>query len=296
MYPARSFYPSMVGHPCDRHIAWRFNRHMEQDLHDHVLQSIFDHGQEEQPMIYRRLEEMGFEIVRESDRPIQYPVRKGSRIMISGRPDGRVIGFRVDGSRVERYKPALVLEAKSLSGYQWDRITSVDDIRYAETHWTRGYYAQGQLYCFLENVPRGLFALRSKSTGMLKLIPFELDFGYAERLLQRLEGLVPAIEKRQDPEPIAFDLKICGGCGFRKRCYPPKSFGDGASVLTDTLLIEDIGRCLELTPAYRERQELWDSITDRLKVLGVAYAVAGDSVIEGRQRKDGVVAYEIRRA
>jgi hypothetical protein len=287
VFPARSFYPSSLGHPCDRNIVWRFNRWKEQDRHDPVLQSIFDQGNDYQPLIYQRLEEMGFEIVRESDRPTQYRTHGA---VISGRPDGRIVSFRG-----YRYKPSLILEAKSMSGYQWDKTLTLEDLRHSSSHWTRSYYAQGQLYAFLENVPRGAFALYSKATGMMRLIPFELDYAFAESLLKRVEKLQPMIEQGVDPEPLPYDQSICGSCGFRRQCYPPKSFGEGASVITDPLLLEDLVERERLKDAAAEYKALDESIKDRLKMLGTKWAIAGDFVIEGKPRKDGVVVYTIEK-
>src|SRR4030067_2916519 len=105
-----------------------------------------------------------------------------------------------------------------MSGSEWDRVESVEDLRHAGSHWTRSYYAQGQLYCFLEDAPFGVFVLKSKQTGILKWIPYELDYAYAEGLLQRVERLQPLVDAGVDPDPIAYDHGVCGGGGFRWQC------------------------------------------------------------------------------
>ena len=295
IYPARAFYPSTIGHPCDRLIVWKFIRWDEQAKHDAVLQSIFDQGRQQQPFIYQRLEELGFEIIRESDRPTQYKVKGG---VISGRPDGKVIGFRG-----YRYKPPLVLEAKWMSDYQWQRIATAEDLRHAPSVWTRGYYTQGQTYAFLENLPRGLFALANKTTGMVKLVPFELDFGYAEDLLRRLERLAPMIQQGVDPEPIPYDANICGGCGFRALCYPPRTFGEGASVLEDAALMEALEERERLQEDKARYEQLDKLVKARFKDEGVKFALVGPFVVEGKpvEKKAYTVParteihYEIRR-
>ena len=40
VFPARAFYPSSLGHPCDRAIVWRFLKWNLQSKHGTVLQSI----------------------------------------------------------------------------------------------------------------------------------------------------------------------------------------------------------------------------------------------------------------
>jgi hypothetical protein len=287
IWPMRSFYPSVLGHPCDRHIVWRANRHDEQARYSVELQSIFDHGRDHQPLVYRRLEQLGFEVVRESDRPQQYRPSGPQGPVISGRPDGRVIGFR--GTR---YKPPYVLEAKSMSGYAFDGVATVDDLRHSPSHWTRSYYAQGQLYCFLEDVPHGIFVLISKQTGMLKLLPYELDYAYAEALLQRVERLGPMIVQGVDPEPIPYDSGVCGGCGFRGLCYPPRNFGEGASVLEDPALIEQLERRDALQAGAKEYDKLDGAVKARLKDEGIKFALAGPFVIEGKQIEKKIKAVE----
>lgn len=275
VWPARAFYPSTLAHPCDRHLVWRFTKWKQQIPHEVELESIFHEGRLHQPDIYRRLEAMGFEVVREQDRPTQYQV---GRAVISGRPDGRLIAFR--GTRYP--KPGLILEAKSMAGYQWDRTATVDDLRAAESHWTRAYYAQGQLYGFLENAARGVFVLKSKATGMLKLLPYELDYEYAEVLLQRIERLQPLIERGEDPPPIPYDRSVCGGCGFREICYPAKAFGEGASVLDDPLLEAALERRDALAVEHAEYERLDREVKDRLKHEGIKFALCGPFTIEGK--------------
>jgi hypothetical protein len=274
VYPARAFYPSSIGHPCDRALVWAFTRWQTKARHDAVLQAIFDEGRLHQPSIYARLEQMGFEVIRESDRPVQYRV---GRAVISGRPDGRIVGFR--GTK---YRPPVILEAKSLSGYQWDQIRAARDLLASPSPWTKSYYAQGHMYALLENTPRILFALKNKQTGMLKAIPDELDYAYAEEILQRVERLHPMVEQGIDPEPIPFTLAVCGGCGWRGECYPARSFGDGASVLEDPALVELLERRETLALAAKEYGELDREVKERLKREGVKFALAGPFILEGK--------------
>jgi hypothetical protein len=274
VFPARAFYPSSIGHPCDRALVWAFTRWQTKARHDVVLQAIFDEGRLHQPSVYRRLEAMGFEVVRESDRPVQYRV---GRAVISGRPDGRIVAFRG-----VQYRPPAVLEAKSLSGYAWDQIGTSRDLLASESPWTRSYYAQGHMYALLENTPRILFVLKNKQTGMLKALPDELDYGYAESILQRVERLQPLIEEGRDPDPIPFSLPICGGCGWRDQCYPARSFGEGASVIEDPVLLDELARREILAEGKREYDQIDRAVKDRLKREGIKFALAGDFVIEGK--------------
>lgn len=268
VFPARSWWPSMLGHPCDRFLVWRWVRWEEAALPGPVLQSIFRHGREAQPHIYERLEDMGFDVVREYDRPAQYEPRPG--VVISGRPDGKLRGFKG-----ERFPVAVPFEAKTMYGHAWQRIATADDLQAARSQWIRQYYAQGQLYLLLENVDQGAFVLSNKDTGLLRLLPFMLDYAYAESLLARIERLQPVIARREDPPPIAWEHGVCASCAFAARCYPAKAFGEGASVILD----DDFIALLEARDAVRESsqrfRELDDAIKARLRREGIKDAIAG---------------------
>lgn len=278
--PMRTWWPSALGHPCDRYLVWRHNRTKLERAPGPTLQSIFAEGRHHQPDIYRRLQEMGFVLTQESDRPQQW---KHGRAVLSGKADGRILGFRG-----ERYRPPRLLECKSMTDYKWQKIRTVDDIRHDPSPWTRGYYAQGVLSCFLEEVPFGVFVLKNKQTGLLKPIPFELDYTYAENLLRRIERLQPLVDDDVDPEPIPYDEMVCGGCGFKATCYPARDYGAGAKVLEDPMLLEEIDQVLELKAGHAEYEKRWKALKDRFAQAGIhpgETALAGSEyeiICEGR--------------
>lgn len=285
IFPARSWYPSSLGHPCDRFLVWSWTRWQDKARHDAVLQSIFDEGREHQPLIYKRLEQMGFEIIREQDRPTQYKLAGGA--VLSGRPDGRIASFKG-----VKYRPTPILEAKTMSSFQWDKTHTVEDLKGSPYPWTRSYYAQGQLYCFLENTPSGLFVLKNKTTGMLKCIPYELDLGFTESLLTRVERhLAPMVAQGIDPDPIPFEASVCGGCAFEGRCYPPRDFGPGTQILEDPALVEQLEARERLKPAADEYGELDRTVKALLKRNGIKVAVAGPFQIALTERD--VKAYTV---
>lgn len=282
--PMRSWWPSALGHPCDRWLVWRHNKTEVERAPGPTLQSIFLEGRFHQPDIYARLEAMGFELIREDDRPKQW---KRGNAVVSGKADGRILSFRK-----ERYRPARLLECKTMPDYKWHKMRTVEDIRHDPSPWTRGYYAQGVLSCFLEEVPFGVFVIKNKQTGLLKPIPFELDYDYAERLLQRVQRLQPVVEQGIDPEPIPYDDMVCGGCGFKATCYPARDFGAGAKVLEDPMLLEEIAEVLELKPAHQDYERRWKALKERLGHAGLGIgdlALVGDFEIEVKGRAVGKV-------
>lgn len=278
VYPARAFYPSSAGHPCDRYMVWRFLRWQEMEPHGTTLQSIFDEGNLHQPSVYARLEAIGFQIVRESDRPRQWTLRNGA--VISGRVDGRLIGFNG-----EKWAKPLLLEVKSASPRSFDAVDTYSDILTAREHYVRGYADQSQLYLMLEELEAGVLVMKNKLTGMLKSVPFELDASYAERVVSRIERLHEMVQAKTSPPPIDYEERICGECGFRALCYPPRDLGAGVVPIEGELeLLENIERREELKAAKAEYEAVDKSVKARLKRIGTfEAALLGPYAIERRE-------------
>lgn len=230
-WPSRSWTPSSLGHPCDRFLVWRWTRWDQGIKHDPIKQAIFREGNIHQPDVYERLEKMGFKLTREDEKTTQWEPRKG--VVISGRIDGKILGFRDT-----KYDPSLILEIKTTSPYTFDALNTIQDVREHRAFYVRGYYDQDQLYCVLENRPRGIMIFKNKQTGMLKAIPFEIDYDRGEWLIARAERLAPMVREKIDPPPIPFDDFICGDCTFKGLCYPPVVGGEGAKLIEDADLLE----------------------------------------------------------
>lgn len=276
VYPARAWYPSQIGHPCDRFLVWSFTRWKDKARHDWVLQSIFGEGNMHQPAVYKRLEAMGFECIREGDRPVQHKLKGGA--VISGRGDGAFRGYK--GVRFEQ---PIGLEIKSMADHIWKRIDTLDDILNYSEHYIRGYYTQANTVAFLEERPATSLVLKSKSTGLLKIITWELDFENAEATLQRIEKLQPMVEGNVDPPPIMFG-KPCERCAFRLQCYPPRSMGEGVDIIEDTDLADDIEAREQLRASKSSYDALDKSIKKKLKALGVAQGICGNFLITSTTR------------
>jgi CRISPR/Cas system-associated exonuclease Cas4 (RecB family) len=241
-WPARSWSPYNLGHPCDRYLVWRWTKWDQQAAIEPEKLAVFREGDLHQPDVYNRLEKMGFRIIREAEKSVQWEPRKG--VLISGRIDGKITHFMG-----EKFDPSLILEIKTTSPYTFDALKTIQDVRTHRAYYVRGYYDQDQLYCVLEERPRGVMIFKNKQTGMLKAIPFEIDYDRAEWLIARAERLTPMVRDKVDPPPIEFDPMICGDCAFEHLCFPPKSGGAGLSVLEDA----------ELLTMLEERQKLKES-------------------------------------
>jgi len=260
IWPARAFYLFDAGHPCDRFKTWRWTMSEAQRPHDYVLQSIFGEGHLHQPDVYNKLDALGFDIVREGMRAKQWTLPGGA--VISGRIDGWVRGYRR-----AKYDPPRLLEIKSSSPHVFASIDRIEDLRNAREHYIRAYYDQGQLGAILEETEHGVFVFKNKLTGMLKVVPFALDYAYAEAMVKRIERLNEIVKAKIDPPPITYDSGICGRCGFEFLCFPPRDAGEGFVRIEDPGLVDDVERRAALEPDKKEYDELDKSVKERLKKL-----------------------------
>lgn len=274
VYPARAWYPSSAGHPCDRYAVFRWTRWNEMKPHDAGTQAIFNEGNLHQPAIYAALEGIGFQLVRESDRPRQWKLKGGA--VISGRIDGKLVGFRG-----EKFEAPRLLEIKTTQTYQFDKLNTYTDILTSAQHYVRGYAVQAQLYCLLEELAEGVLVFKNKQNGLLKLIPYSLDYAFAEGVVQRIERLNAMVQRKESPPPITYDDGVCGRCGFLGLCYPPKDYGAGLQLFDDSQLMEDLTALEELKKGAKEYDALDKSIKARLKRLGTfEAAMCGPYLIE----------------
>jgi CRISPR/Cas system-associated exonuclease Cas4 (RecB family) len=276
VFAQRAHYLFDISHPCDRYKVWRSTMWEAQRRHDPVLEAIFKEGHLHQPHVYQRLEQMGFSVVREQDRSKQWKV--GSGAVISGRVDGRITAYR--GTK---YSPTLLLEIKSCSSHTFDTLQTMDDVRKAREHYVRTYYDQCQVGMLLENVERALLVLKNKATGWIKTLGvFPLDYAHAERVIQRIERLQGMITAQVDPPPIPYEPSICDRCGFNYLCWPVRDEKDGAVVLEDSQLAEDIDLWMELRPKHAEYEKVDKGLKAKVKTLVPAKGtgLVGEYVIQ----------------
>ena len=103
------------------------------------------------------------------------------------------------------------------------------------------------------------------------------------------------IEGGQDQDPIPYARSVCGGCGFNRVCYPPKSFGEGAAYLDNPTLVALLERREHLAPGASEYRHVDEEAKATLKHEGVKSAIVGPFQVEGKPRADGAIVYDIRR-
>jgi len=172
---------------------------------------------------------------------------------LAGKPDAEVAG------------PARLrwlAEIKSV-GALWGRLDVPGRLREAPTWWARGWWTQFQAYLYLAGIwgggpgtwasvssSEGLFLLKSKATGQLRVLVIPRDEAEIERLVDRVLRLTAVLKSGELP-PERPDPELCPRCPYYLRaCYGGEAvWGPG-------------GEVVELPDSVREALERWWSARD----------------------------------
>jgi len=149
-------------------------------------------------------------------------------------PNPQNIGGQLDFSvavKVEGKWRKYPMEFKTCSPFVYDRIHSMQDMLEDDSQWIRKYPAQLQIYMLMTDSDQGCFLLRNKVNGQYKQINVQLDYEYAESLLEKAEAINASIagyrkacdnEGREKalPDRINYSGEGCGNCPFKSICVP----------------------------------------------------------------------------
>lgn len=261
VYPCEHLRASNIGHPCERYLYLLIKHWDEVKPHDEGLQNIFDFGNSVEAYTIQKLKDAGLEVITPTQRSW-----KVLNPLITGRED-----IRIKDPETGQLYPA---EIKGLSPTEWERLNSIDDFYTSKRYYVRGYPAQLMVYCWKFEKEIGFFVLTNKLTGEIKIIDVPFDWQRADALLKKGERIYKALETDTPPESCD-DISVCENCGLRHICTA--AIDRAEMEIDDGELEAAIDRKNELSPAYREYQEIGERIKrivgEREKVLAGQYVV-----------------------
>jgi CRISPR/Cas system-associated exonuclease Cas4 (RecB family) len=260
--PVHSNRASEIGHPCAAHLFFLRTRWQERPLIDVSLARIFAEGRLHEKAVLSLLADAGIEVV-EQQRSFDWPEHK-----ITGMVDGKI---RIDGK-------LLPLEIKSMSPYNYDSINGIADMVNADRYYLQKYPAQLTAYCLMTNESQAVLLLKNKVSGEIKDILFDLDFDYAEKLLQKVE-LVNKCVADGTPPPAVWSENVCSDCDWQDICTVAMN-RPAVEVVDDETLIAKLARLEELKPASTEYGKLDKEVSKMVK--GVTNRICGNWHISGK--------------
>jgi len=260
--PCHTNRASSLGHVCERKLVFDRTRWQDAIPYDVGLQFIFDEGNLQERQVLKDLDEAGWHVI---DQQRDYEWKE---YQITAHLDGKIV---LD-------KP-FTLEIKSMNPYTFTQIHTAQDIIESRKHYIRAYAAQGQIYMLLSNSERMVFIFKNKSTGQLKEIWMDLDYQFAEELIQKAVRINAHVNAGTIPDPIPWNEDICGRCAFAHICLP-EARREALDLTDDPELELKLKRRHELAPLRKEYEEIDDEVKAAVKEK--AKVVVGDFLITGR--------------
>lgn len=263
----RNFYASNIP-DCMRQMVHGILDWDKKDSPDNGLLALFESGKKEESNIIKMLLDLGYEIINQQN-PIQIKNRKGE-IICTGRIDGKIV-----------YKGiAFPYEIKSMNDYSFNELNSIEDFEKSPLH--RKYIKQLQLYMYGNEIEVGMFII--SNFRQIKIIPVYLDYGLCEQIIRQLEIAWEYVKKKEYPDPITYNPKICDWCPFAFLCT--KLTNNAPTELIENKELEELlDKRAELESAYKQYKEIDEQVKAPFKKTGVLSAVIGTKwEIAGRRQ------------
>ena len=274
--PCRSNRASQLGHPCERNLVYWRTSWDKAKLITPRIKMLFEMGNRIESLAKWELEEAGFKITNQQ-RDFEDKANQ-----ITG---------HVDFFLSTNGKDAVPCEVKGINHYDFMDVNSAEDMLKSKRIWMRKYPAQLQLYLYLASIEEGLFYLKDKQTLEPKEIWMNLDYGFAESLLQKAERINKHMADGTLPDQIS-DFSVCEYCEFNHICLPPT-----ASSPVDFMLNHEkeewetnLKRWDELKPTSKEFLELDKRIKAFFK--DKPDTIVGDFMIKHRESERRMPAKE----
>ena len=283
--PCKSNRASSVGYyvpqlgGCLRRGVLERTKWMEKDLPDVRLQMIFEEGHREEKAVMRMLADAGIDVIE------QQSCGEWEKYEITYHLDGIVVDDGV----------AVPIEIKSMNPFIYDAIHCLEDFR--KKPWTTAYLAQIQLYLLGKNVDRGLFILKNKSSGGIKVIEVKLDYELAEACIKACEIINAHVKAGTLPERIT-DVEVCKNCSMKTVCAPGMNFGVELTIADDPGFQKRLDEVVDLKPFQEQYKKVYDVVSDRVKATahgGPIKLMVGPYEITGKPDSRGAFRFNIEK-
>ena len=167
-----------------------------------------------------------------------------------------------------------------MNDYSFQQINTIEDFEKSPLH--RKYIKQLQLYMYDNEIEVGMFIL--SNFRQIKVIPVYLNYELCEQIIQQLEKAWDFVQKKQYPEPITYNPKICDWCPWEFLCNK-QTINKPAEFIDNKELETMLERRFELELAAKEYAELDSQIKAPFKKNGVLNAIIGTKFeIVGRKQ------------
>ena len=284
--PARSNRASSLGDACDRKLVYARTAWRHAAPPDVSLQMIFEDGIAQEKAWAMRMMDAGFDLDK-SQQSLEWP-----EYQISGHIDGRI---RIPGDDA-----SYLYEFKSMSAFGYQRTREWRDFLLSPYY--HHYPAQISAYLLMNNEDTGLFILTAR--GQFRVLPVEVDYQYAESVLQQAERVNQHIENGTLPDQITKDFhgipayKFCEICPYLGHCAPDQRTAEGLVFVDDAQMEEWLVDRASNEPGKRAFDKADKKIKDVLSKMerpGSTHLLnVADWIIDGKKDRRGAWRYTFR--
>lgn len=261
IYPQNNLRCSSIGHPCNRYVYLCITNFADRKPPDTGLQAIFGLGNTLEAHVIEKIKEAGYEVITPTDHSFRIEPQN-----ITGRED-----LRIKDPETGELFP---VEVKSISPFEFDKLNCFADFVNNKKPFIQAYAAQIQLYLYHFAKPYGFFALINKLTGEIKFIRIELDYEFAEKILEKAEYINKCLADKTPPEACE-EIGLCENCDLQHICGQCKRIP--ADIELDDELENLIKRKEELKLAKSEYEqidkEIKERVGERAKVITGTYLI-----------------------
>lgn len=263
--PVHTNRASSIGHPCTRFLVYNRTHWSEVEPHSPELQDIFDDGHMHEKQLIIDLLEAGVEIYDQQNSMGSEKILKDA-----------MITAHLDFMLRESLTLAVPVDAKSMSDYAYDSINCVEDMMNSPKAYMQAYPGQLHIYSLARNAPYGYFLCKNKNNSKKKQIKVELDYGYAEELIQKGHEINKHIEVGTVPERIPYDHDICDWCRHKQTCNPDVPENLSLWFMDKPKFLDMVRRWESIEETGKEWKNLDKQIKDTLKGTGRMKIVLGE--------------------
>lgn len=270
-FPHRTNRASEIGHPCLRYLVLNRTSWDKVEPHGPHLQGIFNDGHAHEKQVIIELLSAGVEIFEQQLSLEDEAILKEANI--SGHID-----FKVK----ENDNLAVPVDVKSASQYSYDSVNSYSDMVNSEKIWVMKYPGQLQIYMLATNSPHGYFLYKNKNNSQMKEIKVELDFSYAEELIQKGHKIEAHLKAGTLPDRIPYSQSACDGCKHVTTCNPEIPENYSLYFLDKPEFLEKVRRWEAIEATGQEYNKLNKEIKDHLKATGKLKIGLGEFLLQGK--------------
>jgi CRISPR/Cas system-associated exonuclease Cas4 (RecB family) len=263
VFPQHTNRISQLDDPCARRLFYQRTAWDKATPKDDNFVGVLETGNELESVIGRVISQIG-ESAEPKFRIIGQQTTTNDDLLKKYQISGSIDGF-LQIQDADKWQTLGVVDIKTANPTIYQSLSDFQSL--AKYSWTKRYRGQLMLYALAHNLEKCFLLFVNKSNlYQMKLIEFDLDYAYAESLIQKADYVNKAIETNEPPDKLNSPDE-CPKCPFASICNPEYSTGGNLQISDDVELEGILRRLKDLELVAEEIADL-EKIRDNILVKG----------------------------